>query len=76
MDKKPGDGNADKLFRYWVEDPDNKWKTRPHPFSTLVRHLEKHMTPAQAKGLAAKIFKRAFGIWPGERAGSNPAGPG
>lgn len=72
-----GDGNARKLERYWTAGPGlAKWATSPHPWSTLVAHLSKHMSPAHAKGLASNYFHRVFGIWPGERKGANPVGRG
>lgn len=76
-DTKPGDGKARELERYWTRGPGlAKWATTPHPYTTLVTHLSKYMTEQHAKGLAAKYFKKVFGIWPGERKGTNKAGPG
>ena len=74
----PGDDyKARDLRRYWTKGPGlAKWATSPKPYTTLVALLSKYMTPNQAKGLAANYFKAVFGLWPGERKGSNPVGPG
>lgn len=71
----PRDGAAFK--RYWCHGAGlARWSTNPHPWTTLVKLLTKHMPVTQARGLASNYFKEVFGIWPGERKGSNPAGPG
>lgn len=73
----PGLNDGRELRRYWTKGKGlPKWATSPHPYSTLVTLLSKYMTPGQAKGLAANYFKAVFGIWPGERKGKNPVGPG
>lgn len=77
VDTRPGDSSARHLERYWTQGPGlAKWATNPHPWTTLVRLLAKYMTTRQAKGLASNYFRQVFGIWPGERGGENPAGPG
>lgn len=69
--------NTERLMRYWsVGEGRAKWANSAHPYTTLVRLLSKYVGPGIVKGLAANIFHRAFGIWPGERAGANKAGPG
>lgn len=74
IDSKPG---RDPFKAYWTRGEGlAKWATSPHPYTTLVSHLRKHMSERRAKGLAAKYFKAAKGIWPGERKGENPNGPG
>ena len=76
-DVKPGDGDARQLREYWTSGKGlAKWAKSAHPYGELVKHLEKHMTPQQAKGLAANYFRAVFKMWPGERKGSNPVGPG
>lgn len=74
----PGDDyQARNLRAYWTRGPGlAKWATSPTPYRTLVLLLSKYMTIGQAEGLAANYFKAVFGIWPGERKGSNPVGPG
>lgn len=70
--------NRDPFRTYWTKEPEGlaKWAEKPHPFTALVSHLRKHMSERHAKGLAAKYFHIVFKIWPGERFGKNPAGPG
>lgn len=66
-----------RLKKYWAfGEGRQKWANSPHPYTTLVTLLEKYVSPRVAKGLAANIFHMAFGIWPGERKGENPLGPG
>lgn len=73
-DVTPG---GEQLHHYWTKGEGlAKWARSPHPFTALVRHLTKYVGPARAKRMAAKWHKEVFGIWPGEKAGSNPAGPG
>lgn len=70
-----GDRNA--LKRYWTRGEGLKrWATRKHPWTALYRQLRKHVGSERAKRMASQWFKEVFGIWPGERKGSNPAGPG
>lgn len=76
-DTRPGDGNARQLKNYWCHGEGlTKWATHPHPWTTLVTLLTKHVGPHQAKGLASTYFREVFGIWPGERKGTNPTGKG
>lgn len=67
-----------RLRRYWTESAEGlaKWATKPHPWTALYRHLRKHMPAPLAKRVASQWFHRVFKIWPGERKGRNPAGPG
>jgi hypothetical protein len=66
------------LKRFWTKDPEGlaRWATRSHPWTALYRQLVKHMPPARARRVASAWFREVFGIWPGERAGANPTGPG
>ena len=75
-DINPGDG--DNLRNYWTKDPKGlaKWADKPHPFTALRNHLRKHMTEEQANRVAAQWFHLVFKMWPGERKGANPLGPG
>ncbi len=62
---------------YWTRGAGlARWSGSAHPWTTLVTLLSKHMSRRHAQGLASKYFKKVFGIWPGERKGVNPAGPG
>ena len=75
------DMKAAPLRRYWTKGKGlARWSGSPHPYTTLVKNLESEiktgMTPQQIKGLAANYFHAVFGIWPGERKGENPVGPG
>lgn len=73
-DVTPGDG---ELKKYWVRGPGlARWSTSPHPWTTLVNLLTKHVGRRRAERMASAWFKLVFGIWPGERKGSNPVGPG
>ncbi|MFP7366299.1 hypothetical protein SFC07_11100 [Corynebacterium callunae] len=73
----PGVGDGRALKRYWTAGEGlAKWASSPHPWTTLVNLLSKYMSRTQAQGLASNYFKEVFGIWPGERKGDNPTGPG
>jgi hypothetical protein len=62
---------------YWITGEGRaKWVGKPHPWTALYHHLVKHMPPDSAKRIAAQWHKEVFGIWPGEKKGKNPAGPG
>ena len=67
-----------QLKHYWTRDPRGlaKWATKPHPWTALYRELVKHVGSARAKRIASEWFHEVFGIWPGERKGKNPTGPG
>lgn len=74
VDVRPGDG---QLERYWKTGPGAaRWIGTAHPYTNLVRALTKHVGAARSKRIAAQWFKDVFGIWPGERKGKNPLGPG
>lgn len=72
------DADRNQLKHYWTRDPRGlaKWATKPHPWTALYRELRKHVGNERAKRMASQWFKDVFGIWPGERKGSNPVGPG
>lgn len=71
------DYKARHLKHYWTRGAGlARWATNPHPWTTLVALLTKHVGPIRAKGLASNYFHTVFGIWPGERKGKNPYGPG
>lgn len=69
--------NGDQLRDYWTRGEGRaKWINSAHPWTTLYRHLRKHMSDGKAKRTAARWFKAATGMWPGERKGDNPHGKG
>lgn len=77
MDTKPGDGNARRLKAYWTRGEGRaKWVGKPHPWTSLRNHLAKYMPREMANRTASQWFHDVFGIWPGERKGENPVGPG
>lgn len=78
VEKTPSEvQGAERLKRYWAFGAGAmKWKGSPHPYTTLVDLLRKYVPEHEVKGLAANIFHMALGIWPGERKGKNPVGPG
>jgi len=53
-----------------------KWVGKRHPFRALRNHLRHHMPEDEANRIAAQWHKDVFGIWPGEKRGKNPVGPG
>lgn len=69
--------NDEQLHHYWTKGEGlAKWATHPHPWTTLYHHLVKYVGPNRAKRMAAQWHKEVFGIWPGEKKGKNPGGPG
>lgn len=69
--------SANQLREYWTRGEGlAKWADSPHPWTALYHHLIKFMPAGEAKRTAAQWFHAVFGIWPGERAGDNPVGPG
>lgn len=74
VDTHPGDN---QLKTYWTRGAGlAKWADSPHPWTALYDHLKKYVGPARAKRIASQWFHDVFGIWPGERKGDNPLGPG
>lgn len=70
-------GGAERLKRYWTKGEGlKKWATKPHPWTALYRELVKYLPSELAKRTASQWFHDVFGIWPGERKGSNKFGPG
>jgi HK97 family phage prohead protease len=66
-----------RLWRYWLGEGAAKWVSAAHPYTALVTALTAAGVPATSvNGLAANLFREKFGMWPGERKGSNPAGRG
>lgn len=69
--------DGDEFQAYWTRGKGlARWSTKPHPWRTLRRLLRKHPGIRDAEGLASHYFHVVFGIWPGERKGDNPVGPG
>jgi hypothetical protein len=73
----PVPGSRGYLKWYWTKGEGlAKWITSPHPWTALYTHLLKYLSPAVAKRTASQWFQDATGMWPGERKGQNPLGPG
>ena len=74
----PTTPSGERIKEYWTKEPEGlaKWADKPHPWTELYHHLRKHMTDELAKRTAAQWFHDVKGMWPGEREGSNPTGPG
>lgn len=69
--------DGDEFQAYWTRGKGLKrWSLNPHPWTKLRNLLRKHPGVHDAEGLASHYFKTVFGIWPGDRKGSNPVGPG
>lgn len=50
--------------------------TSPHPYTALKNHLRKYLPATYLDNVVAQWFHDTLGIWPGERKGKNPLGPG
>lgn len=57
------------LIRYWTRGEGlGRWAMSPTPYTALVVALRSEGVPSRyINGLAAKYFRRVFGIWPGQR---------
>ena len=75
VDLNPTDN---QLKHYWTKDPRGlaKWVGHLHPWTALRNHLRKYVGQERANRIASQWFHEVFGIWPGERKGQNPLGPG
>lgn len=65
----PGDGNIERLMRYWATGPGAVkigWGT-DDSFDRCVRELSRYVPESQVKGLCARLHKRATGEWPSEK---------
>lgn len=64
QDATPG---HDQLHHYWTRDPEGlaKWRTSPHPWTTLRDHLLKYVSPHKAVLMASKWFEEVFGYTAG-----------
>jgi len=72
-----GGHDDQQLHHYWTRGEGlAKWADHPHPWTALRDHLIKYVGPGRAERMASEWFHEVFGIWPGEREGDNPAGPG
>lgn len=71
-------GDSNGLKQFWTRGEGlPKWIGSPHPWTSLYHHLRKHIkSDALAKRTAARWFHDTTGMWPGERKGNNPVGPG
>ncbi len=69
--------DGDEFQAYWTRGEGlARWSTKPHPWRTLRRLLRRHPGIRDPEGLASHYFKIVFHMWPGERKGDNPVGPG
>lgn len=72
--------DRERLHHYWTRGEGLKrWSTKPHPWTTLYRHLVKYVGPARAKRMASEWFHEVFGYWSGSdihrvRSGKPPRG--
>lgn len=67
-DLSPGDGDAQRLRRYWLAGEGAakiRWGT-PGDFTRCVRLLNDYM-PGRAEGYCANLHKQATGMWPGDK---------
>lgn len=57
------------LIKYWTKGEGlARWAPSPHPFTALTTALRSEGVPERfVNGLAARYFKRVFGIYPGQR---------
>ena len=68
---------GERLHYWWTKGPGlARWVNSPHPWTALYTQLREHVGAARAKRMASAWFHEVFGIWSGERKGSNPVGPG
>jgi hypothetical protein len=75
QESQAGDGG--QLKDYWTKGEGlARWATSPHPWTALRNHLAEHMPTDRADQVASQWFHDVFGMWPGERKGDNPVGPG
>lgn len=73
----PRPGSRGYLKWYWTKGPGlAKWAKSPHPYTALKRHLRGKVPAVFLDQTVAQWFHDVFGIWPGERKGKNPLGPG
>ena len=57
-----------QLRRYWLGKGLSRWATTPTPYRSLVKALRSEGVPGRMiNGLAARLYKQHFGIWPGKR---------
>lgn len=69
--------NGEQLHHYWTKGEGlAKWANSPHPWTALYKHLRKYVGSERAKRMAAQWHKEVLGMWPGEKKGDNPVGPG
>lgn len=70
-------GRGRNLWQYWIAGKGlARWADSPTPYRTLVEQLGSEGVPAgQIHGLAANVYHRVFGTWPGkhDRPGGHPS---
>jgi len=71
-------GDAAQMHAYWTRGEGlARWANSPHPWQALYDHLLPHIVdPDETRRTVSQWFHDALGIWPGEREGKNPLGPG
>lgn len=73
----PRPGSRGYLKWYWTKGPGlRRWAASPKPYTALKMLLRGKVPAVYLDRTVADWFKAVFGIWPGERAGKNPVGPG
>jgi hypothetical protein len=63
---------APQLLAYWLGKGLSRWATTAAPYRALVAALRSEGVPARmVHGLAANIFHKHFGRWPGKHDGGD-----
>lgn len=68
-DKKPGDGPAEKLRRYWSTGAGGAkiaWNTEGD-WTRCVKELSRYMSKDEAEGYCQNIHKRMTGMYTGDK---------
>lgn len=67
-DPNPARGMPKQLERYWLAGKGlARWAVTPTPYRSLVAALASEGVPAKViHGLAAKLYHKHFGVWPGD----------
>lgn len=60
--------DGDELKRWWTTGPGlKKWRNAKHPWTTLFRHLKKHMSVEMARRTASEWYRLVFGHMPNQK---------
>jgi len=74
------DASHNQLKTYWTKGKGlAKWAPKPHPWTTLLHHLEKYLEPERARRVTTEWYHEVFGDYPGSdtarvRQGKPPRG--